>query len=300
MPSIDESSLEIHLREVIARTLLQRAEVNGGFLRWSELTSVVLPDGSSRRVVDPGRGGIWNPSDLVATLSVVTSPDGPYADRELDGGLLRYHYQSGPAGGKNLKLRRAMDLGLPVIRVQKVAANAYAPIYPVYVVDDDQVSREFTLSVDLSLRALPSMAVRSEIERRYAERLVMQRVHQPAFRARVMLAYETRCTVCVLKRAPLLDAAHIIGDSDERGDAVVTNGLSLCKIHHAAYDQNLLGISPNYRVSINEELLDEIDGPMLRHGLQEMHGRELWLPKSSRDQPDPDRLSVRFDQFLAS
>lgn len=300
MPNLDESALEVHLREVIARTILDRAATNGGFLRWAEMASVVMPDGSTRRLVDPGRGGIWNPSDLSATLSIVTSPDGPYADAEIDGGLLRYHYQSGPVGGKNLKLRRAMELGLPLIRFQKIAANAYAPIYPVYVVADDPRSREFTLTVDQSLGALPTMAARSEIERRYAERLVLQRVHQPAFRARVMLAYQTRCTVCVLKKAPLLDAAHIIGDADDQGDAVVTNGLSLCKIHHAAYDQNLLGISPDYRVAINEGLLDEIDGPMLRHGLQEMHGRSLWLPTSKSELPDPERLERRYGEFLAS
>ncbi len=214
--------------------------------------------------------------------------------------MLRYHYQSGPAGGKNVKLRRAMELGLPVIRFHKVAPNAYAPIYPVYVVADDVQSREFTLAVDLSLQALPAIAMRSEIERRYAERVVMQRVHQPAFRARVMLAYETRCAVCVLKKAPLLDAAHIIGDSDDMGDAIITNGLSLCKIHHAAYDQNLLGITPDFRVKINSSLLDEIDGPMLRHGLQEMNGRELWLPKAASDRPDIQRIAFRYDQFLAS
>ncbi|WP_148615526.1 HNH endonuclease [Nocardioides rubriscoriae] len=299
MPSAEESSLEVHFREAIAQELMRRAETNGGFLRWSELTSVLHPDGIYRRVVDPGRGGIWNPSHLTATLSIVTSPDGPYADTEI-GGMLRYHYQSGPAGGKNVKLRRAMELGLPVIRFHKVAPNAYAPIYPVYVVADDVQSREFTLAVDLSLQALPAIAMRSEIERRYAERVVMQRVHQPAFRARVMLAYETRCAVCVLKKAPLLDAAHIIGDSDDMGDAIITNGLSLCKIHHAAYDQNLLGITPDFRVKINSSLLDEIDGPMLRHGLQEMNGRELWLPKAASDRPDIQRIAFRYDQFLAS
>jgi putative restriction endonuclease len=34
-----------------------------------------------------------------------------------------------------------------------------------------------------------------------------------------------------------------------------------------------MGIPPDYQVVINDELLDEIDGPMLKHGLQEMHGK---------------------------
>jgi putative restriction endonuclease len=78
---------------------------------------------------------------------------------------------------------------------------------------------------------------------------------------------------------------------------VVTNGLSLCKIHHAAYDRMLLGITPDYEVRINQRLLDEIDGPMLRHGLQEMHRRPLTLPRQRSDRPDPERLALRFEAF---
>jgi putative restriction endonuclease len=292
--------MELQLREIIAASVLQRADEQGGFIRRSELESWPLPDGSRMRLIDGGGGGIWNPADFQATLAIVTSPDGPYADRELEGGLLRYHYQTGPVGGKNLKLRRAMDLELPIFRFNKIATGVYVPIYPVYVVEDDPTAREFTLSVDVGLRALPSTGSPTELERRYAERVVRQRVHQTAFRARVMLAYETRCSVCVLKRAPLLDAAHIIGDGEQRGDAVVTNGLSLCKIHHAAYDANLIGISPEYRVVVNAGLLEEVDGPMLLHGLQEMHGREIVVPRSPRDRPDPQRLLSRFERFQAA
>ncbi len=290
----------MQLREVIAAVLLRQAEEQGGFLQWRDLEAVRLPDGSEIRVVDPGKGGIWNPSAMDATLSIITSPDGPYADRELEGGQLRYSYQSGPEGGKNVKLRRAMDLGFPVIRFNKIAKGAYVPIYPVYVVADDPNAREFTLSVDDSLRVLPSLGQASDLERRYAERIVRQRVHQPAFRARVMLAYDTQCSVCVLKKARLLDAAHIIGDGEDRGDAVVTNGLSLCKIHHAAYDEDLIGISPNYQVIVNRGLLDETDGPMLLHGLQEMHERQIVVPKVRADRPDPERLQTRFNAFLAT
>jgi hypothetical protein len=118
-------------REIIAAALATRAESTGGYLRWSELAEFPLPDGTMERLVDPGRGGIWNPRGYAATLTIVTSPDGPYPD----GGLLQYSYQKGPEGGKNLKLRAAMELGLPVIRLNKIGANAYNPIYPVFVVE---------------------------------------------------------------------------------------------------------------------------------------------------------------------
>ncbi|MCX6400806.1 MAG: hypothetical protein NTX33_12875 [Propionibacteriales bacterium] len=291
---------DVFYRDHVAECILELSDNQGGYVHWNELEDLPLNDGRRIRVVDPGGGGIWNPSGLSATLSILTSPDGPYADRELAGGLLRYSYQAGPVGGKNVKLRRAMELELPIIRFHKIAKATYVPIYPVYVIGDDPVAREFTLAVDASLAHVADLGRLSEVERRYAERLVRQRVHQRAFRAQIMLAYEGQCTICVLKKPQLLDAAHIIGDADELGAAAVTNGLSLCKIHHAAYDTNILGITADYRVQLNDPLLQETDGPMLLHGLQEMHGRSLVLPRSRRDRPDQDRLQIRYDQFLAS
>lgn len=284
-------------REVIAAALQHRADRLGGFIPLTELAEFPLPDGVRERLIDPGGGGIWNPKTYAATLSIVTSPNGPYRDREIDGGLLQYNYQKGPEGGKNRKMRAAMELGLPVIRFNKIDIGFYAPIFPVFVIDDNPITREFTLTVDQVLRLVPSGTPLSPVEKEYAARIVQQRVHQPAFRARVMLAYEGTCTVCELRHPELLDAAHIIEDGQVGGDPVVTNGLSLCKIHHAAYDRRLLGISPDYHVHINDRLLHEVDGPMLRYGLQEMDGRTITLPSRRRDRPDAERLETRFVDF---
>ena len=163
---------ELLRREVIAAALRVRAEERGGAIPLSELADFELPDGSRQRLFDPGKGGIWNPKDFLATLAIVTSPDGPYADRE-SGGLLTYSYQKGPDGGKNLKLRRALELNLPVIRFNKIAKNYYVPIYPVYVVGDNPITREFTLTVDEAIRAVPG-AEMSPIEKLYAARIVQQ------------------------------------------------------------------------------------------------------------------------------
>jgi predicted restriction endonuclease len=62
----------------------------------------------------------------------------------------------------------------------------------------------------------------------------------------------------------LLDAAHIVSDKDERlGQPVVPNGIPLSKIHHAAFDANLIGIDPDYRLHVSARLLGQNDGPML-------------------------------------
>lgn len=122
-------------------------------------------------------------------------------------------------------------------------------------------------------------------------------VYVPVFRARVLSAYGKRSAICTLKYAELLDAAHILPDSDERGLPVVTNGMAMCTIHHRAYDQNFLGVSPGYTVHINERLLADRDGPMLQYGLQAMDGRALGRPDRRSDWPDREFLAERFDAF---
>jgi putative restriction endonuclease len=290
---------EFELRERIFERLRIRCEETGGFLTRNELSAFDLKDGRQRRLIDTSKG-IWNPRDLIATLSIVSSPDGPYDDQELSGGVVRYDYRAGSNAGDNTKLRRAGELGIPLIWLRKFRTGAYIPIFPVYVIEDDQERHQFLIAMDDASRVLDSRDNASELERRYVERLTRQRLHQRMFRGMVIDAYEVRCAVCRLRHGDLLDAAHIVADREETGLAIVTNGISLCKIHHAAYDRNLLGISGDYMVHINARLLAETDGPMLKHGLQEMHGGTLTLPSRRVSRPDPERLEARFSTFLIS
>lgn len=230
-------------------------------------------------------------------MSIVSSPDGPYADEAATRVPFRYDYRSGSTNGDNTKLRRAYELDLPLILLRKISTGNYLPTFPVYVVADDHIGKQVYIALDESLRFLRDPTNLSADEQRYAQRVARQRLHQPAFRARVLRAYDVRCCVCSLQHGNLLDAAHITPDSAEGSSVSVTNGLSMCKIHHAAFDGNMLGISPDYEVRIAERLLDEIDGPMLQHGLKEMNGRALTLPAKPVEHPDRQRLAARFDAF---
>jgi putative restriction endonuclease len=139
-----------------------------------------------------------------------------------------------------------------------------------------------------------------EIEWRYALRAVKQRLHQASFREAVMQAYGGRCAVSGLPESRLLDAAHIVADSDEMmGHAMVTNGIPLSKIHHAAFDAHLIGIDPDHRLHVSRQLLEQNDGPMLK-GLKKLQGVSLHLPRRAKDYPDRDRLSLRFERFRAA
>jgi putative restriction endonuclease len=291
-----DSVVERRLRELIMERLAVTAARKGGWITRDELTAFDLGDGTSRRLIDRNRG-IWNPRDLSATLSIVSSPDGPYDDQEVAGGLLRYHYRAGSDDGDNAKLRAAGEEGLPLILLRKIDTGVYVPVFPVYVVQDDRPRRQFLIALEEGQRFLPAPEQLTEDQRRYADRIVRQRLHQSEFRGRVIRAYATTCAVCSLRHGDLLDAAHIVEDAQQFGHAIVRNGMSLCKIHHAAFDRSLLGVTPDYEVRINADLLEEVDGPMLKHGLQEMHGRPLHLPTRRQDWPDPGRLALRWQVF---
>lgn len=107
----------------------------------------------------------------------------------------------------------------------------------------------------------------------------------------------TRVLCVSMKHDSLLDAAHIIPDSEEAGEPLVSNGLSLCKLHHAAFDQNILGISPDFITEIRTDILNETDGPMLKYGLQEMHGLRISLPRRQEDKPNREALAERYKLF---
>jgi len=287
-------------RESLFNKVIELANAHDGMLSRQELSEFVYQE-EVVRLIDP-QGGIWNPGAswtaspaLSATLSINTTLSGIYDDQEVADGLWRYDYQSGGVEGKNTKLRKAWELQLPIIwfRQQEIGRR-YVP-YLVYVVDDFPELGYCLISPDLSL----SLAIKTgdEIQKRYALREMKQRLHQPAFRARVLSAYGVRCAVCNLQMGALLEGAHITPDSDPNSSTKVNNGISLCTIHHSAYDAALLGIDTDFSIHIRADVMQESDGPMLKYGLQEMHRKDLILPSQQDHWPDLSRLSHRFHEF---
>jgi putative restriction endonuclease len=172
--------------------------------------------------------------------------------------------------------------------------------FPVYLIGEEPSQHQFVVALEegqevISANEPPEV---KEIVKRYNERIVKTRYHQPLFRARVIHAYGERCAVCRLPFTELLEAAHIRPDS-EGGSAKISNGMSLCKIHHGAYDSNIIGISPDYQIHVKESVLETFDGPTLQHAIKEMDGEKLrQVPTESVNKPDRDLLAERFDKFL--
>ncbi len=192
---------------------MERAGKERGHVARADLPFVSLPTGENRRVIDAARG-IWNPRNR-ERVQRGQLPHRAVLGPRSKGRLFHYSYREGSINGDNAKLRRAFELGLPIILLRKVRDGVYVPYAPVYVVDDLVAQREFLLALDESVRFLGG-GMRMLPERRYAERVVKQRLHQAEFRGRVIAAYQTRCTICRLRHGELLDAAHIIADSEMR------------------------------------------------------------------------------------
>jgi len=194
---------------------------------------------------------------------------------------------------------------VPLVYFHGVEPGSYVAAYPVFVVGDAPAALTFMLQVDDASAALAMDIGRGRVaedeaaaRRAYVTRSVRQRLHQVAFRERVLRAYQERCTLCSLRHQELLDAAHIIPDSDPEGEPVVSNGVALCKLHHAAFDLLFFAIRPDYVIEVRPSILAGHDGPMLIVGLQQIHHRRILLPRRPIDRPDPLRLERRYEEFL--
>ena len=244
--------------------------------------------------------GIFKPQCLSLPLSITTAPNGPYDDN-FGPGVLRYRYRgTDPEHRDNRGLRELMRLRRPLVYLYGLSPGMYLPVWPVFIVADDRPSLSFMVEVDEStVMDTDQYEVRdTDIRRRYVTTVARRRIHQAAFRERVVLAYRTQCSLCRLKHSELLDAAHITPDSDETGEPVVTNGVALCKLHHAAYDRHFISISPDYIVNVRPSILEETDGPMLQHGLKGLHLKAIGVPSRVSEQPDRSRLSDRHGMTL--
>lgn len=84
-------------------------------------------------------------------------------------------------------------------------------------------------------------------------------VRSPAFRRAVMTLYQYTCAVCRMRIVTIdglsaVDAGHIVPFSVSQNDDP-RNGVALCKIHHWAFDNGLIGVDDNYKINVSK-LLD--------------------------------------------
>jgi putative restriction endonuclease len=285
------------------RTLQLRT---GGPIRFADVAQFRFR-GERVPLMDRQRG-IRKPSFLEAALSFRTvyekNPERrPYADDRGPDGYQRYKWRgTDPDHSENRALRVAMQRGLPLIWFHGVASGIYWPVFPVWLVDEERSQHQFVVALDheqFETWGPVGDPITTGLRRAYAERVVRERLHQPVFRAQVLAAYRNRCAMCHLRHSELLDAAHIRADADG-GEPTVTNGIAMCKIHHAAFDYDFMGVRPDLRLELRSDMLREIDGPTLQYALQGLHGRMIDLPSRRAARPDRVALEERYERFRSA
>jgi putative restriction endonuclease len=193
---------------------------------------------------------------------------------------------------------------LPLVYFHGLVKGKYLATWPVYVVGDEPEALAFSVAVDdaahISLPDEPRLEVSegATARREYVTVLARRRLHQRAFRERVLAAYRRQCALCRLKHDELLDAAHIIPDTEPEGEPIVSNGLALCRLHHTAFDRLFIGVREDYVIQVRPDLLKEEDGPTLKHAIQGLHGTRISLPRRPQDRPSVQLLAGRYERFL--
>jgi putative restriction endonuclease len=277
--------------------------------RYASLTSTDLKPGfvaHGQRIplINPQRG-IFKPHQMKFLLSIKTvfpRPGGRvwYDDqrqvhRQIFEGdeAVEYAFMGqDPDAADNRWLRDAYANQVPVIYFLGISPGRYQAILPTYIIGWDGQSLKARIAFGAPDQ--PDLqAPATAIERRYALRIVKQRLHQASFREAVIAAYNGRCALSGLPEPLLLDAAHIVADANEQqGQPIIPNGIPLSKIHHAAFDAHLIGIDPDYRLHVSERLLARNDGPMLQAPPL------LWIQRMLAHEP-ADLLGVHDNATMA-
>lgn len=129
-------------------------------------------------------------------------------------------------------------------------------------------------------------------QRRSAIASVRRALRDTSFKNRVLTCYSYRCAVCGLQ-LDLVEAAHIVPVAEPTSTDDTSNGVSLCALHHRAYDKALVAISDDYHILVSESEKGRLrtighDGGMDRFiaGLRPL----ILLPPAMADRPNVNYL----------
>ncbi len=288
--------------------------LQGEVLPWATIAGGFAHPAGGRTHFASRAIGIFKPDGWAGVLSIRTSiPRGTrperYSDQglsvSLDGQPVPYALQAtGPhAAANNQHLRQAGIQGYPLIYFRGVSPGHYLPLYPV-VIQHCDTQAAYLVAVRLPMVEGPPPAAEAPAgylpvpeESRDLTLQMKVRLHQHQFRTMVLEAYGNQCILSGLRAVELLAAAHIKPYA-EQGPATIQNGLCLSHLHHAAFDANLVGIDPDFRVHVAKRLHAIRDGVILE-SLQALPQRNITLaalPEAYR--PCRDFLAERYERFV--
>ena len=287
-----------------------------GLVSWDEIHRGFQVDSEHIHFANRARG-IFKPRQMSAALSIKTVvprtgrptwySDQGLASSQLDALTGLWHYDLARGGlddPTNRALQTAMYRNAPLIYFIGVREKTYQPVFPVWVEHlDPELGHVLLATADIGDNHLSSVAAaRSNlplsVETSWTLRTARVRNHQAWFSARTKAAYQWRCAFSGLPVRKLLVGAHIVPDA-QGGPASVRNGICMTTLHHTAFDSNLIGVDPDFRIHVSPSLRDQNDGKLLAN-LTELAGQRIRLPGNPMDKPDSDLLEQRFNEFEMS
>ena len=150
-----------------------------------------------------------------------------------------------------------------------------------------------------------------EVSARSAHQYRLAKVRGPGhrkFSIDVRAAYGQRCAFCGGRYGGVqgvrsgLEAAHILAWSKYEAD-VVSNGMSLCKTHHWAFDAALVvpeHHAGQYRLRFTELSREFEEESMRLLGADRFVIPDDWLPTDSSDRPSARYLNVLYEDLAVS
>ncbi|MDK7584539.1 HNH endonuclease [Alcaligenes faecalis subsp. phenolicus] len=123
--------------------------------------------------------------------------------------------------------------------------------------------------------------------RRLIIRKIVTRYRAHSFRQNVLTAYRHQCAFCGLQLR-LIDAAHILPVSADESTDEITNGVALCKLHHFAYDSNLISFNEHYKIEISKARIRTLRKDGMHNGFKQFSdalSRSLHVPLQNSLRP---------------
>ena len=143
------------------------------------------------------------------------------------------------------------------------------------------------------------------VEEPPAEFDIYSRLKRPGgFREAVLAAYENQCAVCSfavkLEGRPLaLEAAHIKWHGAS-GPAEVSNGLSLCALHHKLFDKGAFTLRPGEHKILVADTISSSD-PGFEDTLGKFNEKHLnSIPHEFKERPAPEFIEWHNIQVFKS
>ncbi len=267
MANVAGGSPDIAAERAIRSELWEQLSKEGATsLEAGRLRELGVYGGAQGIWVDKARTGELTPDGVGVAVGVLHTGSS-YADDLTEDELL-YHYPrtARPAArdaGEVEALKWAQRYEMPVFTITRAdGAGNRRQVRLSWVEDFDDDDRVFLLSFG-DLPNGPIIVPESEApffltatkEERQALRRV--RVGQQRFAMSVYRRYGGKCAVCDVGVTELLDAAHLCA-AGESGANDARNGLSLCALHHRAFDRGFWAVNP-----VTSELAVRAQGPTL-------------------------------------